>query len=92
MVLYKVISSSQSVPRFGKSSKDCNVSPPNWKDDLSSSFGWVSYGECISVYNYTLDMAYGESWHKDINFHDSPYYFIAYILNLERILSLCQNQ
>ena len=22
--------------------------------------GWVSHGECVSVYDYTLDKAYGE--------------------------------
>ena len=30
--------------------------------------------------------------HKVINCHDSPSYYIAWILNLEWILSLCQNQ
>ena len=40
----------------------------------------------------TLDKTYGESWRKVINCHDSPSYYIAWTLNLERISSLCQNQ
>ena len=39
-----------------------------------------------------LDMTYGESWHKTITCYDSLSYYIAWTLNLERILSLCQNQ
>ena len=44
------------------------------------------------VYVITLDKTYGESWHKDINFHDSLNYYIVCTLNLERMLSLCQSQ
>ena len=40
----------------------------------------------------TLDKTYGESWHKVINCHDSPSYYPAWTLNLDRILSLCENQ
>ena len=41
----------------------------------------------------TLDRTYSESWHKVINCHDSPnYYYTTWILNLKRILSLCQSQ
>ena len=40
----------------------------------------------------TLDRTYGKSWRKTINYHDSPSYYIAWTLNLERILSMCQNQ
>ena len=39
-----------------------------------------------------LDKTYGESWHKVINCHDSPNYYTSWTLNLEMILSLCQNQ
>ena len=39
-----------------------------------------------------LDMTYGESWCKAINVHDSLSYYTMWTLNLERILSLCQNQ
>nr|CAN73942.1 hypothetical protein VITISV_004988 [Vitis vinifera] len=28
--------------------KDYSAPPPNWRDDLSWSSGWVSYGECTS--------------------------------------------
>ena len=34
---------------FGQSSKDSSAPPLNWRDDLSSSSGWVTYGECNSV-------------------------------------------
>ena len=40
----------------------------------------------------TLDRAYSESWWKTINCHDSPSYYTAWTLTLEKILSLCQNQ
>ena len=40
----------------------------------------------------TLDMTYGESWWKTINFHDSLSYYTTWTLNFERILSLCQNE
>ena len=40
----------------------------------------------------TLDKTYNESWHKAINCHDLPSYYIAWTLNLERILSIHQNQ
>ena len=40
----------------------------------------------------TLDKTYGELWHKSINWHDSPSYYTAWTLNLERILSMYQNQ
>ena len=33
----------------------------NWRDDWSWLLGWVSYGECTSVYGYTLDRTCGES-------------------------------
>ena len=39
-----------------------------------------------------LDKTYGEWGCKIINCHDSPSYYTAWTLNLERILSLCQNQ
>ena len=40
----------------------------------------------------TLDRTYGESWCNAINCHDSLSYYTTWALNLERILSLCQNQ
>ena len=39
-----------------------------------------------------LDRTYGESWCNVINCHDSLSYYTTWALNLERILSLCQNQ
>ena len=42
--------------------RGCSTPPPNWKDDWSWLSGWVSHGECISVYGYTLDKTYHESW------------------------------
>ena len=36
---------------FRQSSRDCSVPPPNKGNDLSWSLGWVSYGECTSLYN-----------------------------------------
>ena len=59
-----MISSSQLIHGFGHSYKDCSTLPFNWRDDLSWSLGWVSYGECTSVYGYILDKTYGESWCK----------------------------
>ena len=56
-----MISSSQLIHGFGHSYKDCSTLPPNWRDDLSWSLGWVSYGECTRVYGYILDKTYGES-------------------------------
>ena len=41
---------------------------------------------------YTLDRIYSESWCNTINFHDSPSFYTTWTLNLERILSMCQNQ
>uniref|UniRef100_F6I6M6 Uncharacterized protein n=1 Tax=Vitis vinifera TaxID=29760 RepID=F6I6M6_VITVI len=39
--------------------KGCSAPPPNWRDHWSWLSGWVSYGECTSVYGYTLDKTYG---------------------------------
>ena len=50
-----MISSSQLIHGFGQSCRDYSTLPPDWNDDLSWSFGWVSHGECTSVYGYTLD-------------------------------------
>ena len=33
----------------------------NWRDDWSWLSGWISHGECTSVYGYTLDGTYDES-------------------------------
>ena len=35
-------------------------------DDLSWSSGWGSHDECTSIYGYTLDRTYSESWSKAI--------------------------
>ena len=59
-----MISCSQLVHGFGQSSRDYSVLPPNWRNDLSWLLGWGSYGECTSVYGYTLDRSYSESWYK----------------------------
>ena len=40
----------------------------------------------------TLYRTYGESWRKVINCYDSQSYYTAWTFNLERILSLSQNQ
>ena len=42
--------------------------------------------------NHILNRTYGESWRKVINCYYSPSYYTTWTLNLERILSLCQNQ
>ena len=55
MVPCKMISSSQLIHGFGQSCRDYSTLPPDWNDNLSWSFGWVSHGECTSVYGYTLD-------------------------------------
>ena len=40
--------------------------PPNDIDDWFWLMGWGSHGKCTSVYNYTLNKTYDESWHKTI--------------------------
>ena len=52
----------------------------------------IFLGECTSVYGYTLYKIYGESWHYLSGSYDSPSYYITWILNLKRILSLCWSQ
>ena len=44
-----------------QSIKHCNVSPPNWKDDLSLSLGCLFHDEYISMYRYTLNKTYNKS-------------------------------
>ena len=54
--------------------------------------GWVCHDKCTTMFGYTLDWIYGESWCKTINCYDSPNYFTTWILNLKRTLNLYQNQ
>ena len=44
------------------------------------------------VYVMHTGQTYSESWYKANNFHDSPSYYTTWILNLDRILSMCQSQ
>ena len=46
--------------------RGCSAPPPNLRDDGSWLLGYVSYGQCTSVYTYTLDKTYGKSWLKVI--------------------------
>ena len=41
---------------------------------------------------YTLDKTYDESWGETIKYYDLSNYYIAWTLNLERILSLYWKQ
>ena len=59
-----MISCSQLVYGFGQSSRDCSVSTPNLRDDLSCLLGWDSHGGYTSVCGYTLDKNYRKSWCK----------------------------
>ena len=84
-----MISNLQSIHRFRQSSRNCSTLPHNLKDDLSWPLRWSSHDECTSVYSYTMNMTYDESYHKVIDCHDSPNYYTSWTLNFERILSRC---
>ena len=87
-----MISCSQFVHRFGQPNRDCSALPPNLKVDLYWPLGWVSHGECTSIYDCILDKTYRDSWCKVIDCCDSPMHYIALTFNFERIFSMCQNQ
>ena len=58
-VPYKMISSSQSIYEVRQSSRRCST--------LSPCLGCYDEFPMVSIeYSYTLDMNYGESWHKVI--------------------------
>ena len=40
--------------------RGCSAPLPNWRDGWSWLLGWVSYDECTSIYECTLDRTYGE--------------------------------
>ena len=44
----------------------CNELTPKRKDGCFLPLRWVFHDECTSVYGYTLDKTYIESWHKVI--------------------------
>ena len=57
---------SQPVRGFRQPIRGCSTLSCNWRDGWSWLSGWVSYNMCTSVYGYTLDKIYDESWFKAI--------------------------
>ena len=80
------------VHRFGQSSRDFNALPLNWKMTCLNCLDEFLMVRALVCTVYTLDKTYSESWHKTIDYHDSPNHCTTWTLSIKRILSLCQDQ
>ena len=72
--------------------RGCGAPLPNWRDDWSWLLGWVSHGECTSVYASTLDRTYDMSSSYDLTklLHcvvSQPWENIEFVLKLVMTLT-----
>ena len=89
-----MISCPQSIHGFRQFIWNYSALPPNWRDDLSWSSGWFFHSECTSVCDayWTGPTTIHDKKLSVAMIHQVTNYYTTWIVNLERILSICQNQ